>query len=71
MNYKEIYLRVCARKLEILFEKNVDIALLKECKNVHEYNADVISHNDDLIKPLEWWTRGILTQEEFTLLKEG
>ena len=55
--------------LDVIKEKNVDIALLKECKNVHEYNIEVTSHNENLIKPLEWWTRKHLTQEEFELLK--
>ena len=55
--------------LSIIKEKNVDISLLKECKNESEYNIEVQCHNENLMKPLEWWIRGKLTQEEFDLLK--
>ena len=59
------------KALEIIKENNVDIALLKECKNKIEYNIEVQSHNENLMKPLEWWIRGKLTQQEYELLKEA
>lgn len=45
------------RVLEIIFEKNVTIFWLKECKNLEEYNYNTANHMK-------------LTQEEFNSLKE-
>lgn len=45
------------RVLEIIFEKNVTIFWLKECKNLEEYNYNTADHMK-------------LTKEEYNLLKE-
>ena len=48
--------------LEIIFEKNVDIYLLKDARNLEEYNRWISQRGRHYYRP---------TQEEFDLLKRG
>lgn len=48
---------------EVVKEKNVDVALIRLCKDSGEYNGEITLQD-------EWWHRKLLTQEEFELIKE-
>lgn len=53
--------------LEIIFEKNVDVYVLKTCINLEHYNSEIRLKNQNNTYSYEIWYE--LTQEEFELLK--